>query len=217
MESMADVVGRNAQVLRGNHTFDEVAAAVSAAGLKWGRGRVYDLENGGVVPRLDTLILLCQAFSGLLGREVRLSDLLRGDGRVDVADQPVPLSTVRDALAGAPVNLPEPRVSTTDLLKRDFLDKLAERSSEQIAPRRKSKLYEIHRQWGEAEERARRALGIGKKDDTRLLEAMADLWGHSLSVERDRLAGPNASAQKRGRITRELREQLREAITDGDD
>jgi hypothetical protein len=44
---------------------------------------------------------------------------------------------------------------------------------------------------------------------------MADKWKHTLSAERDERAGPDASAQKRGQITRQLREELRKALADG--
>lgn len=201
--------------MRGERALDDVAAAISACGLKWGRGRIFDLEAGHVSPTIPTVLLLCQAFSDLLGRDVTVGDLLAGAGRVDVYDRPVPLSTVRDALAGAPVNLPESRVSTTDLLKRDFLDQLAKRSPEEIAPSRKGQLWRIYKQCGEAEERIGRSLGVGGKNSP-LLEAMHDLWGKSLSAERDKRAGADASAQAKGRITRQLKSELETYFMEND-
>jgi hypothetical protein len=44
---------------------------------------------------------------------------------------------------------------------------------------------------------------------------MADTWGHTLSVERDARA-PGANAQKRGQVTRQLRDELRKALGNGD-
>jgi hypothetical protein len=46
---------------------------------------------------------------------------------------------------------------------------------------------------------------------------MAWLWGQSLSAKRDELAGADANAQRRGQISRQLKEQLRKAIIDGND
>jgi len=46
---------------------------------------------------------------------------------------------------------------------------------------------------------------------------MAALWGRSFTAERDHRAGADANAQKRGRISRELKAELQEAINRGDD
>ena len=77
---------------------------------------------------------------------------------------------------------------------------------------RLKKLSAIWEQCGEAEDRAARDLGI---DLGSLCELMLDLWGTSLSLKRDQIAGPNSNAQKRGRVARELRKQLREALSNG--
>lgn len=39
----------------------------------------------------------------------------------------------------------------------------------------------------------------------------------SFTAERDRRAGPDANPQKRGRISRELKAELHEAVNNGDD
>jgi hypothetical protein len=47
----------------------------------------------------------------------------------------------------------------------------------------------------------------------------AALWKRTFSQERDRRAGPEANAQKRGQVSRELRKELQaviEAATHGD-
>jgi hypothetical protein len=41
------------------------------------------------------------------------------------------------------------------------------------------------------------------------------LWHGTFSEERDRRAGPDATQQKKGRISRELRTELEKALTDG--
>lgn len=75
-------------------------------------------------------------------------------------------------------------------------------------------LMRIIEKSGEAEQRAARSLGIPISD---LAAFSAKLWGRSYSEERDRRAGAEAQAQKRGRIGRELRTELREAMGNGDD
>ncbi len=178
--------------MRGEHTVDDVARAVTGCGLKWGRGRISDLEAGSVSPTLPTLLILCAAFGDLLGRPIRLHDLLAGNGRVIVAHSDAnvvhaPLADVRDALTGEPVCLPKARVSAVTLARRNFLAKLDASGTRPDVD--KTRLYRIWRQCGEAEERTARALGV---ELDRLLELMADRWSRSLSAERDRRAGPNA-------------------------
>jgi hypothetical protein len=212
---IASVIGVNAKRLRGHHKAEELARAVTAAGMKWGTGRVADLEAGRVSPTLPTLLVLAQAFSDLLGRPVRVkTDLLAGHGRVKVTGGLVAdLSAVRDSLSGA-VNLPRPSTVSPEQLREHVADTLpgmlAALSSQPAG--RTELLWRIYNDCGLTEDRTASALGI---DLGTLTEAMADLWGDTLSAQRDQRAGPNASAQKRGQITRQLREELRKALADG--
>ena len=70
----------------------------------------------------------------------------------------------------------------------------------------------VERESGEAEARAAKALG---REPWVVNLASAKLWKSTLSAERDRRAGPDASPQARGRITRELRAEIKAAL-DGD-
>jgi hypothetical protein len=47
--------------------------------------------------------------------------------------------------------------------------------------------------------------------------AMAMLWRLTFTAERDRRAGDDANAQRRGQISRGLQAELEKRITDGDD
>jgi hypothetical protein len=52
----------------------------------------------------------------------------------------------------------------------------------------------------------------------RLAATSFRLWdGRTFAEERHHRAGSDANAQKRGRVTRELRAELEEALADGDD
>jgi hypothetical protein len=46
---------------------------------------------------------------------------------------------------------------------------------------------------------------------------MQALWGRSFTDERDHRAGPDANPEKRGRVSRDLKSELHEAVNDGDD
>jgi hypothetical protein len=41
---------------------------------------------------------------------------------------------------------------------------------------------------------------------------MAELWGRTFVAERDRRAGPDVNAQRRGRISRQLKAELQKAL-----
>ncbi|WP_197505508.1 hypothetical protein [Mycobacterium sp. 852002-51613_SCH5001154] len=190
---------------------------MTEAGIKWGTGRVADLEAGRVSPTLPTLLVLAQAFSDLLGRPVRVkADLLAGHGQVIVTgDLVADLADVRGALSG-PVKLAKPSPVSDEQVREHVIEMLPgmlTALSSQPAGRT-AQLWRIWRDCGLTEERTARALGV---DLGRLTDAMADLWGHTVSEERDRRAGPGASPQKRGQITRQLRDELRKVLGDGDD
>ena len=214
VESLALVFARNARDLRINAGLkaEHVARAVTARGLTWAPSRVSELEIGRISPTLPTVMILSAAFADLLGRPVALTEWFAGDGQVALTDTTVvPLAVVRAALSGGPVGLPEPRVSATELLLQQYI---SDRVDPKPLPRgRRTKLWEIWNQSGEAESRAAKALGV---DPGALAELMLDTWGHTLSTERDIRSGQGANAQKRGRIARELREELRKAINNGD-
>lgn len=207
------ILARSARDLRINAGLkaEHVARAVTGRGLTWAPSRVSELEMGRISPTLPTLMILSAAFADLLGRPVALTEWFAGEGQVALTDTVVvPLSVVRAALSGGPVGLPEPRVSATELLLQQYM---SDRVDPQPLPRgRRKKLWEIWNQSGEAEARAAKALGV---DPGTLAELMLDTWGHTLSIERDTRAGEGANAQKRGRIARELREELREVINNG--
>jgi transcriptional regulator with XRE-family HTH domain len=213
-ESVSAVFASNARALRtgaGLRT-EEVAKAVTARGLRWVPSRVSELEMGRIAPTLATLLILSAAFTDLRGEPVVLADWFEGDGFVDLTETvQVPLAIVRAALNGVPVSLPESRVSFAEVLMQEYLEERV--SPKSLSPARLKKLTVIWDQYGGAEDRAARALGI---DQGTLCELMLDLWGTTLSAKRDELAGPDANSQKRGRIARELREQLRGAIANGE-
>ena len=67
--------------------------------------------------------------------------------------------------------------------------------------------------YGEPEQRLARDLGL---DRERLAAEMAALWRRSFHAERDRRAGADANAQKKGRVARKLKAELK-TVLDGDD
>jgi len=88
------------------------------------------------------------------------------------------------------------------------------RAAEFSAPRRRknSTVAEVgntRASFLEADARIAGSLGLSAY---RAAELMTELWGRSFSDERDRRGGPGANAQKRGRISRDLKQELQGAI-----
>jgi hypothetical protein len=67
---------------------------------------------------------------------------------------------------------------------------------------------------GLTEERIASGLGISTDQ---LCDVSLRLWKTTFSAERDRIAGPDANAQRKGQVTRQLKAELVKAITDGND
>lgn len=217
----ATTLGRNARLLRGELKTEAVAAAVRAAGLKsWNTGRVAHLESGRVSPTVTTLYALTRAFSFLRpdGDPVTIADLFDGDGSVELGDgTAVELSALRAALSGNP---PEP-LTGAEMVASATQDLEAEVRSWSAANQRRWKQLrggphmDTTRTFTEADARVANSLGISR---SRAILEMAGLWGQALSAQRDQEAGPDATQQKRGRISRKLKQELREAIdAHGDD
>jgi hypothetical protein len=74
-------------------------------------------------------------------------------------------------------------------------------------------IRQVYADYGEPEQLLERDLGVGRD---RLAAEMAALWGQAFHVERDQRAGPGANAQKKGRVSRALKAELK-AVLDGND
>lgn len=106
--------GRRVRTLReaAGATQDELARAVTRAGLPWTRARVSQVESGEGGPDLAAMFAVAVALTELTSTPVRLADLLPD------SDAGENIARLRDALAGqavhrpAPVigNIPDPRL-----------------------------------------------------------------------------------------------------------
>lgn len=212
---LAAVMGRNARELRGDANLNDVAKAARACGLNWGTGRVSDLEHGKVSPTLPTLVALALIFSELLDRPVSLGDLVRGDDNIAVTPR-ISVSTKElrgylsgDAVTAAARYRREAGAALQSVVTDDYRDNWPAR----LQSVSKGATMRMLGQIGEPEERLARELGL---DHSRLAAEMLAQWGKSFSAKRDELAGPEANAQKKGRIARALKADLK-AVLDGDD
>jgi hypothetical protein len=211
---LATLVARNARALRGPKNHDDVARAARRFGADWSRGRVSDLERGKVALTLPTLITLALALGEVRGENLTLADMVRSDEDVVLTDDLVVTdSELQGFLSGGAVGIDEERLMAEAIeaikrgrkLQRDWPARLNNTTH--------GVLVEVSRDYGEAEQLLARDLGV---DRDRLIAEMAARWGRAYHVERDERAGPGVTKQKRGRISRELKAELRKVL-DGDD
>lgn len=216
---LAAVVGANAQRLRVDHgvTTDQLARTASVYGLKWSDSRVSAMERGKVAPTLPTLFALAQALGDVTGERVSIVDLVWSDGWVELnPDLIVRGDALTSALSGAPIHLTAGDVfGAVDRMKTQIPKLLSELKElpEHLDDTPITAIEQAERHAGVTEERVAKDLGIGM---VRMHHESAYLWGDSFSRERDRRAGPDANAQKKGQITRQMKAELKESLARGD-
>jgi transcriptional regulator with XRE-family HTH domain len=205
--SVAKVVGANARALRvaAKVTAERFAAAAGSVGLPWTTGRVGDFEHGRIPADLSTIYAAAVALGDVIGRPVTLPELL-------VTDEPV---TINDTLTIAPTALLGEIVPVAGQLsgKGELSGVVAPavpgpfRGKGELSGRRAPVL--------ETDYRMCRNIKVDRETG---VAAMAALWGHPFSAERDHRAGPDANQQRRGIVARQLKAELKEALgIDGDD
>jgi transcriptional regulator with XRE-family HTH domain len=230
---LQEVLGRRVRALRlqSGKRQEEVAEAARAAGLNWIRATVAAIESGQRDLSLEEVLLLSHIFGQGLGlaQVERLGDFLEGaEGmamltpkalvRLEVlreyagdADRGVAVGSVEDALGSlgiaewftAAMGSVErvrqslatvwPDITIGDLLEMADATRL------------------------EAEQKAARRLGVGV---TVLTVAAHQLWGQSLTAERDRRvakqgeAAPRTAQARRAHMTRALLAEIQSAYPD---
>jgi transcriptional regulator with XRE-family HTH domain len=236
-EPLAAVAGRNCTRLRSaaGLTQEQFARYARDVGLRWTASKVADFERGRREVAFGTALAVSLALSNaLVDAEQRsaavdglvtLADLVQSDGNVILTpDGPDPLgAVVADVCRGRPWPL-----RPMDLLGADELKSQA--VFQQVIDSALSKalvdgyfdpnltttdLEHMRQRSGLTEDRIAQRLKISRD---RLAAVAFRRWdGRTFSEERDQRAGPDANPQKRGRVTRELRAELEEALANGND
>ena len=193
------VVARNLERIRSTAGWsqDEVASRGWRIGLPWTRSTITALEGGRRSLSISELVLLA------LTLETSVTELLAGRGHVELGDgSELALTDVRNVLAG------DRDMAAVRKRIRQVRHQKYQRAMQAVS--------------GEAEQKAARSLGVTSQT---IAEAAFDLWGRSLTEERDARVdkeGPNlASARSvqalRGHVTRRLVREIEALITDNPD
>ncbi|MEJ6013387.1 hypothetical protein WG936_06015 [Corynebacterium sp. H127] len=216
-KTIAQLVGENVRRLRGDFTLEDLAFAGKRLGSNWSSGSISSIERGNFKVTIENLLLLSIALGEMKEQPaVPLSELLSGEGWLRIT--PVlrfPQDMLRGYLSGIRVDDGEKKDS---IVKSSF-----EVAPEDIEKEREkfpgpwnlreeiSLVRAMIRQTQPVEERIAKRLDM----DPRHLKIWVQyLWDTSFEEQRDIRAGDGASAQKRGRVSRELMEEIRKARDD---
>lgn len=219
-ETLSQVVGRNARELRGEFTLENVASTARKFGAKWSSGSVSTIELGRSKCTIETLAILALALDELrvesptderVGK-ITINDLLRTNKRILITPELKASSdSLQEFLGGetsySVLDLPGRVEDITGWLE-DFTDTLKGLN----LPNQSAQLYVNAMQVGDftpTEERLAKKLGIHLYE---LRWWSYFLWKTSIEHRRDELSGNGATPQKKGRITRELLNEISEAM-----
>lgn len=213
--SLSEAAGRGSRAIRlgAGVTLEEVAKAARYYGLKWPANKVNDFESGRVSASLATLYALTAALTDVTEQPVTLADLFAAQGRVVINERlTVDATKIAGALTGKGVDTTISELTgERERVAKAFAEWKANRDAWPPALQQVTrKVYgPVYNAMSDSDARLARSLGI---DRSMAAAAMAVKWGKTFVARRDELAGPDANAQKRGRIARELKAQLQEVI-----
>lgn len=218
-------IGGQVRLLREKHglTLDDVARQIQRKyGLSWSRSRVGDIENGRGSATVEVLVVLCAALADLTGQRLSPAMLLDTARPVQigprylVAPGALPALFRGEAADLDPLGSDHQAGPDEDELSQSFrafaelqlaVGDAKGRVSEDDARRAFSAA-------ALADERAATKLGLSR---AQLVGYSLRLWGRLLSEESAARAGEGTTPQKRGRITRELLQEIEDARSHGDD
>lgn len=222
-DSLPKVIGGNARRLRreAGATLEQMAAALEDYGVNWSTGRVGDLESGRVAASIPTVVAVSLALSALVRRPVAMVELFEHAAPVRINDQltlregGLHAVFVGEQLTWKMVSAERSNATTLFASARDEFGRMkrfAERYGEVNLD-----LIQRAERVGLAEKRAAEDLGV--KAGT-IAHAAAYMWRRTFTEERDHRAGRDATPQRLGQVTRQMKSELRSAFEElgrGDD
>lgn len=196
-------LGENARRIRLEHGVkaETVAQEARRQGLKYDIARVSDLEVGKVEAKLDTLVRYAQTLANVTGQPVALADLFEG----------YPVAAL---LRGVPIerDLQQADAPAVEIARRLGWPDLVEAGEAfGVQPQALTPYLLAYETTGQAD---RRAAKILRRSLPSLVRVSVDLWGSSLTDERDRRTKPGATTADLGLVTTDLIDELRSQMRD---
>lgn len=190
---------------------EAVAAAGRPHGIFRSAGTIASIEKGSSRVTLEMLIGLSLALGALRekGNFVEFEELIRHDGRIQVGDgMTMKPDKIIEWLSGGNLSWRPTFAPAKGPVKSWTAPPSIEKFSESERAEWRAELYAGITP---TEER------LAKKADRSPAEIRAwaiDLWDHGIEEERDKRAGVDATAQKKGRITRTLLNEVLDHIAE---
>lgn len=242
VNTYAEAVGDFLRDYRRRHaiTLDAIAQEGREFGATWSLSSVQAIEGGRAAPTLPTLLTLALVLGRLSGEPLRFADMFGSVQALDrpyvvTPDQPVRTAWLQRVLSGLPVELLDADYEHARAVRMSVEDEgleraLSERGRGPLTP--EERYGHVDAQWeamneppepgafrsgGQrssaslAESRAAKKLGIRPLE---LQRRAIQLWGRPLEVEALSRAGGEGSPQARGRITRVLVDEMRDALAE---
>lgn len=184
----------------------DLAAIASQYGEVWDAGSIGKIESGKYKATIQLLGILSMSLSELTRTDIRINELLKSGRAVNINELVVALpDELLDFLADRTRftgrKLVSPSTNFEAALEIEFRD-----HPEPIEIEPAARVYQA---LTPGDRRIAREMSLS-------VEALAVwcqlLWRRTFTAERDSRAGATASAQKRGRVSRELKQELREFI-----
>ena len=204
---------------------DEVAFEARKLGLNWRASRIGAIEEGRFKPTIDTLAVLAIALGqarnpGARGATVRIEQLLHSDTRIAITDEFAVSSNELLGWVHGRHTLPTPSQPASPSSSNKFEDMNLPpiAGHKQGSPRWTLMVAAISSgPYSTSEERLAERAGI---QPTELRLWSRHLWGSDMETHRDAIAGEDATPQKKGRVSRDLLNEITAAMkqqADGDD
>lgn len=223
-ETIATVVGKNARAVRQAEglTIEDLVKVARENGLNWSAGRVSHIERGDQVLSVDTLLMVSAVLTEATGEHCGPADLLHTREAVQLSwEPPVTGQGLQDMITGEAHGFDmmlTQRGRETLLRARAGIRDWRRVSEVAGGSLNFGQIQDLVASWTPADDRHREKLGLSSSD---YLGWCYRVWGRILSQETERRAPEGATPQKKGRITRELLDELRqkmnEAQPSGDD
>jgi len=213
VDTVSAALGRLVRVRReaAGKLQEDVTRRARSHGLSWSQPSVFSLENGTKRLTVEELILLPAILESLTGEPVTLAELLQEVGRVELNDDiTVDGPDLARTLTAGSVGdvLRNKRLANATKTVNTMLNRKAELG----ITANSGKLARAEMRAGVAEKKAARQLGVPMYE---IVWLSVELWGRTLSDQRDELLGdtadlpPRSIQARRGRVTRNLLDQLR--------
>lgn len=215
--TLAQVIGKNVKKLRAENTLEELAAHGRRIGANWSAASVRAIERGEFRATIETVAILALALDRL-----RESGTIRGQitsRQLFESDEPIALGRHHATGTDQLLRFLGGDTSGTVLNEKYLVYRMqqgvgefVEKSEKLNLPDQSIDLYERVEESGPetpAESRLAKKIDI---DIHELRSWSVHLWGKSFENHRDDIAGPDSTPQKKGRVSRELLEEIATAM-----